>query len=296
MKTLAAENNYKYIRDINNFYGESNGYFFYGEPTQYVSLFRVIFTVENTDNDQLKVNLDRICGSYRAISHEGVRFESNKAILELRPQGLSEGRELKTIIDAITLEMSRMSVKQSDDGIYTNLGLYRIGTHLAVKSSDSVELVEKQLKPVFKKQSPTPAMAYLMALVYMVPAIALYAVVNTFGWISSFLSFFIVTQALKGFTKNGGEPTKKSLSLLIVLSLLGVIAGSYLSIFAVIITEVGYFDLSFFALIPLNLVIENAVPAIIIGLAFNWRRIRYMFTQVDDHANQPVTRTIRKLL
>ena len=198
MKELANANGFKYIKDINSFYGEINGYYFYSEPTKYVGLIRVFFSVKEPVLDDLR----EICSKYRAVGNDGVRYEEGHVILEIKTNGLNDQKELEEILNRISHKLPQ----QEADGKTDDLGLYRDGTRLVIKNNAIFSVTSKESSSLYKKQSNKSSLiGYLMAFVYMIPGSILYAIAMNIGIIPSVISFTVIYLALKGYNKHSGR-------------------------------------------------------------------------------------------
>ncbi len=288
MKKFASANKYKYIRDLDSFYGQKNGYYFYSEKTKYVGLIRVFFTVEEANMEKLS----EICSNYRAAGRDGIRYESGRLILELKTTGFDEPAELNRLLDDITRELSFQGVRQCSMGMYSDLGLYREGTHLVVKNEKVFSHNSKTLSKVYKKQSSKPALTgFLMAFVFMIPGVILYAIAIQIGIIPSIVSFSIVYLAIRGFSKASGDPSRNQLYVLLAISYVGIVLGNYVAT----LFSVGFTNgLSIVLSIPITFFLKDASISFVIALAFNYYRLSEIFNGARE--GKVVNRKVQRLM
>lgn len=291
MKNLANQNGYKYIRDIDAFYGELNGYYFYSEKTRYVGLVRIFFTVVNPNLPKIK----EIAKDYRALNDDGIRYEGGRLILEVKTIGLDDPQDLGTLLDKITRSMVEDSVKQEVNGVDHDLGLFRDGTHLMVRSAEEFSAEASSRSKIYKKQSTKPAIVgYLMAAVFMIPGSIAYAIALNIGILPAFVSFTVIYLALKGFDRFSGTPSRNQLYVILGISYLGVVLGYYISVaFSLIRLGMGFMIPLLFAA-PLTGVLKSALFSFGIGILFNLNSIRMIFN--GARTGNVVNRKIRRLL
>lgn len=295
MKDLSRENNFKYIKDLNSFYGEANGYYFYSEPTQHLGLARLIFSVEENDIDQLK----EITSNYRAVGRDGIRYEGNKLILDMKYKGFTDANDLSKMIEDLTLYFKSHNIKQVSQGKYENLGLYRNGTKLEVRESETFTNETQTLSKIYKKQSNSTLKGYLMAFVYALPGVIALSLAIQFGIIPSIVSMSIIYGALKGYNRYGGEMSKNDLIALFVLSFIMMMLSTYL----VVISRLTLQGLPLFKVMGAYLsnfsfakgTFFTTLRYFVIALIFNMNSIRYIFNGAGPRT-QKVSRKIQKLL
>lgn len=287
MKNLANANGYKYIKDINSFYGKINGYYFYSEPTKYVGLIRIFFTIAPLELDEIK----SICSKYRAVGSEGVRYEQGHLILELKTNGLHEPAQLNEILDIVSKKLSI----QEADGHQSDLGLYRDGTRIVVRNNEIFNKTSRTSASLYKRQANKPALyGYLMAAIYMIPGSIFYAIALGVGIIPSIISFTIIYLALKGYHQHSGTPSRTELYIILGISFVGVMLGYYFNVGY----HVGNVSLKLIiptlVNIPISQVIKSSLWSFVIALAFNYYSIMSIFN--TTRTGVAVSRKLKRLM
>ncbi|QIK69033.1 hypothetical protein G7062_01485 [Erysipelothrix sp. HDW6C] len=224
------KNGYNYLSDIEGIYGRENDILFVASGLDRKNMICLTFSVER--GAELVEKIEALREKYDAIPLGGVYMDGYTLNVELNLVNIDEAKDFTDIVDAVTavIVRNRSQNISSDDGKTGDIGIFRIGTKMVILDGAGFEETTESMSEQYKKKSDSPLIPYIVAIGGMLLGVALWILIGRIGFISGIAGYFILSFAIKGFQKMGGQIYKKDVYILLGLALFMIFFAEFTSI------------------------------------------------------------------